>query len=275
MIQIGRFNIHTPLFGTFRLDGGAMFGSVPKNLWSKLIEVDDENCIPLAARGLLIEDGEKTFLVDTGCGTKWSEKRQTIFAIQTQSTESLSFSQADVTHVILTHLHFDHAGGVTYFNDAKEAVLTYHEAIHYLQSKNWEIANDPSVREKASYLPENVWPLQKGNLQLLDGDTEISPGIHVHCINGHTEGQQWVRVTDAGKTLVFPSDLIPTSRHLPLPFIMGYDLCPRTVLDEKARFLQQAVDEEWIVVFQHDLDVVAATITTNERGHHCVKEILE
>jgi glyoxylase-like metal-dependent hydrolase (beta-lactamase superfamily II) len=274
MLQLGSWQIRTVEFGTFRLDGGAMFGSVPKNIWGGIIAVDAENCIPLAARGLLIKTDDRTFLVDVGMGEKWNEKQRAIFAIQNTPVAELGLDLSLVTDVVLTHLHFDHAGGVSHY-DGEQLVLTYPSALHYVQSTNYHIATQPNVREKASYLAENVAPLAQAKLSLLEGDAELVPGISVHCINGHTEGQQWIKVAKDNKIVAFPSDLIPTSRHLPVPYVMGYDLDARTSLQEKATFLEQAHKEGWIVVFQHDPDLKACTVAIDKRGHYCVGERVE
>jgi glyoxylase-like metal-dependent hydrolase (beta-lactamase superfamily II) len=271
MLRLGTWNISTVEFGMFRLDGGAMFGSVPKNIWAGVIPADDENCIPLAARGLLIDTGDRRVLVDVGMGDKWNDKQRAIFAIQNTPAAELGLDYSSVTDVILTHLHFDHAGGVSKF-EGESLELCFPNAQHYVQSTNYEVAKNPNVRERASYLSENVEPLSKAKLMLLQGDTDIVPGISVHQIDGHTKGQQWIKVSQAGQAVVFPSDLIPTSRHLPVPYVMGYDLDARRSLEEKAAFLEQALKEQWIVVFQHDPDLKACTLATDKRGHYCVGE---
>ena len=271
MMTIGPYSIRTVLLGSFRLDGGAMFGSVPKNLWEKRIPVDEENCIPLMARSLLIEGNGKTILVDVGCGDKWDEKRKQIFNIKSVPVEQLPFSVDAVTDVILTHLHFDHAGGVSDYDADGKLQLRFPKAVHYIQKSNLENAQNPGPKERASYLKENIDPLFTGDLRQLDGDTEIFEGISVHRIDGHTVGQQWIKITDGTKTIAFPTDMMPTSRHVGLPFTMGYDMCAQTVLNEKNAFLEQAVAENWIIVFEHDPDTEAATITTNERGAYCLE----
>jgi glyoxylase-like metal-dependent hydrolase (beta-lactamase superfamily II) len=266
-------------FGMFKLDGGAMFGSVPKNLWSKLIPVDEQNRIPLAARGLLIQQGSKLILVDVGMGEKWDSKSRDIFAIQNNSFDQIKLDPTKITDVILTHLHFDHAGGISVYDETDSTHTkikpTYPNAKLFVQRRNLEVAKKPSVREKASYLKENWQVVDQMNVELLDGDTQIYPGIRTHEIFGHTDGQQWIEIESEGRKWLFTTDLIPTSRHLPVPFVMGYDLCAKTVLEEKQAFLEYALKEQAVLIFQHDPDLPAATIQINQKGHFAVKDIVD
>ena len=260
-----QLSVETVVLGRFRLDGGAMFGSVPKNLWSRAIAADAENCIPLATRSLLIRLGDKTILVDVGMGTKWKGRAAEIFAVQTTPLTELPFSATEITDIILTHLHFDHAGGISYF--ANEVLTpTYSQAHIYVQKANLENALAPTERESASYLPENVQTVRDGTTTLVAGATTLFDGISVDVVNGHTKGLQWVKITDSKQTLVFPSDLIPTAHHVPLPYIMGYDMCAETALDEKKCFLEQAYTENWIVVYQHDIETAVSRIGKDDRG---------
>jgi glyoxylase-like metal-dependent hydrolase (beta-lactamase superfamily II) len=265
-MKIGRFVVQEILFGHFRLDGGCMFGSVPKNLWSRSIAADDENCIPLVCRSLLIHDGSRRFLVDVGMGEKWNEKQRQIFGIKNTPASAWGFNQSEVTDVILTHLHFDHAGGISYADAGGQITLSYPHATVHLQQANWSHAQHPTAKDRASYLPENVTPLASAKLSLLDGDTEITPGIFVHKVDGHTPGQQWIEISDDGESLFFGTDLIPTAHHIPLAYHMGYDVCAQTLLAEKQLFLEQALAKNATVCFQHDRDVAAVTLTKNDRG---------
>lgn len=276
-MKSGSFELSTIIFGMFRLDGGAMFGSVPKNLWGKIIPVDEENCIPLASRSLLIRHQDRVLLVDVGLGEKWSEKSKQIFAIQNNSFEKLNFNPKEITDVILTHLHFDHAGGISKYKEGstQEVELVFPQATVYLQEDNFANAQKPSLRERASYLSENVLCLHQAKLKTTKGTQEIFPGITVHQINGHTRGQQWIEVNTGADKFFFATDLIPTARHLPVPYVMGYDICAETAFNEKAHFLQRAVTEDVIVVFQHDPDTPAARVGVNEKGHYCVKEKID
>ncbi len=272
MFQIGPYTITTPNFGNFRLDGGAMFGSVPKNLWAKRIAPDQENCIPLATRSLLIKDGTRTILVDVGNGTKWSEKENGIFNFQPPPAP-LGFTPDEITDIILTHLHFDHAGGISYIKPDGSLAATYPKARVYLQRANLENAKRPNLKERASYIAQNISIVENSPLTLLDSDTEVFPGIYVHRVDGHTVGQQWIEIVGndvrgARQTLFYPTDLIPTAHHLPLPFLMGYDMCASTSMADKERFLERAVKENARIVFQHDVDTASAFVMKDTKGNY-------
>jgi glyoxylase-like metal-dependent hydrolase (beta-lactamase superfamily II) len=263
------------LFGTFKLDGGCMFGSVPKNLWSRSIPGDEENRIGLACRSLLIDADDRRFIIDVGMGEKWSEKQRQIYDIHNAPRNEWGFDPASVTDVILTHLHFDHAGGISYLDQAGELKLTFPEATVHLQRANWERAQNPSAKDRASYMKENIAPLQSAKLSLHEGDTEIYPGITLHRVDGHTPGQQWIEILSNSQRIFFTTDLIPTSHHVALPYHMGYDVCADTLLCEKQAFLDRAVSEQAVLYFQHDGDVAAARITVGARGYHEVLEVVE
>ncbi len=250
----------------FRLDGGAMFGSVPKVLWSKKIPSDEANRIPLACRLLLLEGRGRKILVDTGMGTEWSPKERQIYAIEPLLEVSLESFCADVTDVILTHLHFDHAGGICRIEKG-EVIPTFPNAKIHLSRKNWERARNPSIRERASYLPRFVHALEGADIHWCEDGQEILPDIHAHLASGHTDGMLWLRVGCGLGAVVFPSDLVPTVHHLPLPYVMGYDMCAATTLLEKEAFLGRAEAEDWIVVFEHDAATAAVTVGKNAKGH--------
>ena len=267
-MKIGAFTISEVIFGHFRLDGGCMFGSVPKNLWSRSIPGDTENCISLACRSLLIDIGTRRFLVDVGMGEKWSDKQRQIYGIKNTPKESWGFDPKSVTDVILTHLHFDHAGGITSPTPDGGVELSFPDATIHLQKANWEHANNPTLKDRASYLPENVKPLAKAKLSLYEGTFEIVPGLVVHRVDGHTKGQQWIEITDGSDKLFFATDLIPTAHHVPLAYHMGYDVCAETLLLEKHSFLERARTENALLCFQHDADTAAVRVTMNERGQY-------
>lgn len=267
-MKIGAFTISEVIFGHFRLDGGCMFGSVPKNLWSRSIPGDTENCISLACRSLLIDIGARRFLVDVGMGEKWSDKQRQIYGIKNTPKESWGFDPKSVTDVILTHLHFDHAGGITSPTPDGGVELSFPDATIHLQKANWEHANNPTLKDRASYLPENVKPLAKAKLSLYEGTSEIVPGLVVHRVDGHTKGQQWIEITDGSDKLFFATDLIPTAHHVPLAYHMGYDVCAETLLLEKHSFLERARTENALLCFQHDADTAAVRVTMNERGQY-------
>jgi glyoxylase-like metal-dependent hydrolase (beta-lactamase superfamily II) len=240
----------------FRLDGGAMFGVVPKKIWSRLISSDADNCIKMAARSLWIKDRDKQYLIDLGMGNKWTEKQRAIYNIQDLKHE---FSEQTPTDIILTHLHLDHAGGISEFSSG-ELKLSYPNATIYIQKENYLNATTPNLRERGSYLEENVKILEQAKVTYLDGDSQISAQISSHQINGHTAGQQWLKVTLDHTVIAFPGDLIPTSAHIQPHYNMGYDICAKTLMQEKIAFLEAASEGGWLVIFQHDPAVIAAKI---------------
>lgn len=271
-MKFGRYELSVVNFGFFRLDGGSMFGSVPKNLWAKAIEPDAQNCIKLACRCLLLEGDGRRILVDVGMGEKWNDKSRAIYAIENTPEGSWGFSADSVTDVLLTHLHFDHAGGITKFDSSGNTVRTFVNAHIHLQSSNWDHARKPSLKDRASYLPENILPLDGPGLSLYSGTCEVFPDIVVHKVDGHTKGQQWVEVRSGSDSIMYATDLIPTSHHLPLPYHMGFDLCAETLLGEKQAFLSKAAENNAIVFFEHDPLLAGARVSINDRGHYAVKE---
>jgi glyoxylase-like metal-dependent hydrolase (beta-lactamase superfamily II) len=273
-MTFGRFRVSVVNHGFYRLDGGAMFGTVPKVIWSRLIPPDDENCIPLATRSLVIDAGKRVFLVDVGNGDKWSEKFRGIYGIRNFPPAEVGFDPAAVTDIVLSHLHFDHAGGISKKKPASgaEVELCYPGANVFLQADNYETARRPNARERASYLEENVLVLEQAKLRLTRGSEEIYPGIWVHETNGHTRGLQWLEVRNGDESVVFPSDLIPTSHHLHLPFTMGYDMSAETLLVEKESFLSRASAGRWIVVFIHDPEIAAGRVAIDDKGRHVLGE---
>lgn len=253
-----------------------MFGSVPKGLWERHEKADEKNRIGLAARVLYLCDGTRRVLIDAGLGGKFGLREVEMYEISSPPGEELPFHWDELTDIVLTHLHFDHAGGITVGEGAGEdARLTAPQARIHIQRRNWEIAQAPGPRERSSYLAENVLPLRRARLETLEGEAEPLPGVFVHRSDGHTQGMQWVTVGKGRETIAFPADLIPTASHLHLPFVMGYDMCVETLLREKEAFLCQAEDEGWIVVFSHDRKVPAARIHRGAKGRFQVKEALE
>ncbi|MDO9565165.1 MAG: MBL fold metallo-hydrolase [Candidatus Desulfaltia sp.] len=271
-MRFGNYECFTVETGRFELDGGAMFGVVPKILWERKIPANEKNLIPMQARSLLIQGKGKNILIDTGIGDKLSEKLKKIYKVDLDSANinislsKLGLTCSDITDVIITHLHFDHAGGSTSVMDGK-AVPKFPNAEYYIQKKQWEIANNPSARDRASYMEENFMPLEKaGVLNLIDGPQEIFEGIDIIVTNGHTRGQQHPLIKDKTKPLFFCADLIPTSAHLPAAWNMAYDNFPMTLIDEKQKILTRALKEGWILFFQHDPCIAAATIKQTENN---------
>lgn len=277
---IGKFKIDAVETGIFGLDGGAMFGIVPKVLWSKTYHPGDElNRIPLASRALLVRWDKRILLIEAGNGNKMNEKFRNIYNIDIKKS-SLDFAlllfgikPEDVTDVILTHLHFDHAGGSTTIENGKIAP-TFPHARYYIQKDHLQWAKSPTEKDTASFIPDDYEPLiTDGLLETLDGEGEIYPGIHVKPFFGHTRAMQVVTINDAQQSLLYGADLIPTSAHIQVPFIMGYDNNPLVTLQEKKTILPRACEENWIVVFTHDAFLQAATVDMTDKGFKCRNKV--
>lgn len=271
-MKIGNYELTSIDTGRFWLDGGAMFGVVPWVFWSRTNPPDERQRIQLAARCLLIRGEGKTILVDNGNGNKWSDKIKDIYHLD-NSQYSLERSLAnagivpgEVTDVILTHLHFDHAGGSTKIvNGVLEP--TFPNATHYVQKAHWEQSQHPTDRDRASFMKDDYMLLyERGMLKFVEGEQEILPGISVLVCNGHTTAQQLPLISDGKSTLLFLCDLVPTTSHIPFPYIMGYDLRPLVTLEEKKRILPQAEKEGWLLFFEHDPEIVAVTLRKTEKG---------
>jgi glyoxylase-like metal-dependent hydrolase (beta-lactamase superfamily II) len=255
---LGPWTLHAVETGFFWLDGGAMFGSVPKTLWSRTNPPDERNRIRLAMRCLLLEGEDRRILVDDGAGTKLSPKLADIYRIETgvptleDSLERLGLGVGDVTDVVLTHLHFDHAGGST-AREGERLVPRLPRARYFVQRSNWDNAHAPNPRERASYMPENFDALREaGVLTLWDGPQRPWPGVEVFTFEGHTRGQQGLRVHGPEGALYYVADLIPTASHVRVPFVMGYDMCAIESMDEKRSLLTRAASEGAWVLLEHD-----------------------
>lgn len=279
---LGDFELYTIDTGDIKLDGGAMFGVVPKTLWSRGIEADEKNRISMTMRCLLIKSNNtgKVYLIDNGVGTKFNDKMMNIYQIDfthrelKKSLHHHGFSFEDITDIIFTHLHFDHCGGTTYFNDDGYIAYTFPNATYHINKRHWETATHPNAREQASFLTHNIEPLKESNhVHLVDDLIEYEPGLDTLVVNGHTIGQQLPKIVADGKTIIFVADLLPTHVHLPLPWVMGYDMRPIETLSEKEQFLKQAVANNWYLYLQHDLHEELITIGF-ETGRYFVKEKL-
>ena len=244
--------------GYFLLDGGAMFGVVPKTLWEKVCRSDEKNRIRLGLNSLVIRTPRAVVLVETGIGSKTSQKFAGIYCVETEpglvpALAAAGFRPDDIDFVINTHLHFDHCGGNTRWDDAGRAVPTFPRARYIIQRGEWEAALSPNERDKTSYLPENFVPLQEAGLvDLVDGDREVTPGVDVVLSPGHTRRHQSVLVRSGGQTLYFLGDLVPTAAHVRLPYIMSYDLYPADTLETRKRLYEQAIAGDWVLGFVHD-----------------------
>ncbi|TPG63785.1 MBL fold metallo-hydrolase [Hymenobacter nivis] len=267
--------IHAIDTGLFKLDGGAMFGVVPKSMWQKVYPADANNLCTWAMRSLLIEDGDRLTLIDTGLGDKQDAKFFSRVDYQPtgvldQSLGALGFERADITDVFLTHLHFDHVGGAVARRPDGALVPAFPRATYWSNQAHWDWATHPNPREKASFLKENILPLQEsGQLRFIDPAAGVPAGLPFRELlfaDGHTEKLMVPVLEYQGRTLAFMSDLLPSAAHLPLPYVMGYDMRPLVTLAEKEAVLARAAAENWVLVLQHDHLTEACTVQQTERG---------
>ena len=250
-----------------------MFGVVPKTLWQKTNPADENNLCSWAMRSLLIEDGERLILVDTGIGDKQSEKFFGYYYLHGNDTleKSLArygFNRDEITDVFLTHLHLDHCGGCIQYDDSRENLLpAFPNATYWSNEKHWNWAINPNPREKASFLKENILPIQEsGQLKFLAEGESLHPNIEVLRVDGHTESQMLPLIRIDGKMVAFMGDLIPSVGHIPLPYVMGYDIRPLLTFEEKAKFLERAVDENFFLFFEHDPLIELCSLVQTEKG---------
>jgi glyoxylase-like metal-dependent hydrolase (beta-lactamase superfamily II) len=259
--------------GYFKLDGGAMFGVVPKVLWQKIYPADENNQCNLAMRSLLIKDGEKLILIDTGLGDKQEEKFIRNFGLFGDDTMEKSFAKTpftfeDVTDVILTHLHFDHCGGVLKYNkDKTQFISVFKNAKIWCSQQQWDLAMKPNAREKASFLKENIYPiLETKQLQLFDKNFFLTPNVELRLSHGHTLGLILVYINYNNKNLVFTADLLPIVAHIPAAWVMSYDTYPLVTIDEKTALLNEALEKNQTLFFQHDFYTECCTLKQTEKG---------
>ena len=259
--------------GSLKLDGGAMFGVVPKVLWNKVYPADENNLCTWSMRCLLIETENRKILIDCGMGDKQGEKFTGNYYIENyRSFDSLlsdiGLKTEDITDVVLTHLHFDHCGGAVKHNADKTGdELTFKKATYWIGKEQWNLANSPNPREKASYLKENFVPLyEAGQVKFIEKDMELYPGFSIRLYSGHTDGQVIPFINHNGKTLVYMADFIPSSAHIPLPYVISYDTRPLVSMAEKEKFLREAQEKNYTLFFEHDFYHECCNLARTEKG---------
>ncbi len=271
-MKIGKYEIHTIQTGSFGLDGGAMFGIIPKPLWGLSNPSDEMNRVELTTRNLLLISDTKKILIDTGIGEFWDEKFNRIYSVDytkfslTSELKKLNISHDEITDVILTHLHFDHTGGSTKLIDGKW-IPAFPNAKFYVQKKHHDWARKPSEKDRASFVYNRFNPLyEEGLIKFIDGREFFDDELELIPINGHTFSQQMVKISDSTNTILYCADLFPFSSHIPIPYVMGYDLQPLVTIEEKKKILSEATENEWTLIFEHDPFYEGAKISRNEKG---------
>jgi glyoxylase-like metal-dependent hydrolase (beta-lactamase superfamily II) len=280
-VKLGAFDIYPVTDGRFRLDGGAMFGVVPKVLWEKCCPADERNRIRMGLNCLLIRAHGKNILVDTGFGCKEDAKTREIYAVDRtpplhESLQQQGLAAEDVHMVVNTHLHFDHAGGNTVRNEEGQVVSTFPKAKYFVQHGEYVDAVRANERTRASYRRENFTPIEHvKQWEFLEGDTELLPGVSVVVTSGHTRHHQAVKIESEGRVAFYLGDLIPTVSHLPLPYIMGYDLYPLQTLEAKRWILDRAFEERWLLLFEHDPRIQMGYVNKDVEGKYYLEEVKE
>ena len=264
-MELGNISVDIVSDGTFLLDGGSMFGQVPKSMWELNIKPDRKNRIRLGLNCLLVRTPNATILVDTGTGSKRLDKMRDVYGLNgnklLRELKKLGLTPRDIDVVVLTHLHFDHGGGCTKRDRSGNVLPTFPKAEYLVQRACWDEAMSPNERGRASFVEDDYLPLQeKGNLKLLDGDYEITPGVSAKVTNGHSQGHQMVLIEAGSERIAYAGDLIPTPHHLPLPYIAAFDQSPNDTLDQKRDLLQMAVAGGWLLIFGHGFDYRAGYV---------------
>ena len=274
-MKIGKYKLFSIETSEFSLDGGAMFGIIPKVMWEKQAPSDSSNRIRMVTRSLLlVSDGHK-ILIDTGNGSKWTKNYLDLYNIDLSmyniksSLNKYGFTSDDITDVICTHLHFDHAGGNTIY-DENRLVPSFSNATYWISQKNWDLANHPSQKDRGSFI-EDDWEVLGQNNMIRLVKEEFLPGIKIYFTQGHTDGLMHPVISDGNKTLFYGADIFPTAAHIPIPWVMSYDLRPTQTVKEKDSLLKKMHDEEWILFFEHDPIYQACTINFDGK-HYCMNK---
>ena len=274
-MKIGQYKLYSIETSEFGLDGGAMFGIIPKVMWEKKTSVDSLNRIKMVTRSLLLVSDSHKILIDTGNGSKWTKKYLELYNIDlsryniNSSLKKYGFTTDDITDVICTHLHFDHAGGNTIYHE-NNLVPTFSNATYWISEKNWNLANHPSQKDQGSFMECDWAVLAQNNMIMLVKD-KFLPGLEIYFTEGHTNGLMHPVISDGNKTLFYGADIFPTAAHIPVPWVMSYDLRPTQTIKEKDRLLKKMYDEEWILFFEHDPIYQACTIGV-EGKHYCINK---
>lgn len=266
-------NLYTIDTGFFKLDGGAMFGVVPKTLWQRINPPDEKNLCTWTMRCLLVEEGDRLILIDTGLGNKQSEKFFSFYEPHGDDTIDSSlkkhgFSRDDITDVFLTHLHFDHCGGAVERDGNGMLKPAFQNAVYWSHRDHWNWAINPNPREKASFLSENILPMEEsGQLNFISENEDLIPGFGIRAVHGHTEAMMLPQISYKGKTIVYMADLMPSTGHIHVPFVMAYDVRPLDTLKEKSAFLKEAYDNNYILYFEHDKSIECCNLQMTDRGY--------
>lgn len=276
-MNIGGYQLYSIETSGFSLDGGAMFGIIPKTMWEKEAPADDQNRITMVTRSLLLVGNGRKIIVDTGNGDKWQDKFKAIYNIDTESVNlnaslaKYNFTTDDITDVFCTHMHFDHIGGNTKLVNGKLEPV-FPNATYWMQKENWDLANSPSEKDQGSFM-EADWSVLAENsmIHLVDGKESFLPGINIELSYGHTTGMMLPKIQNSSNTIVYMADLIPMAAHIPLPWVMAYDINPVLTVQEKQNFLPKAVEENWILFFEHDPVHQACTVHFDGK-HYRLKE---
>ena len=278
-MKIGKYDLYSVETSEFGLDGGAMFGIIPKPVWEKKVSADELNRVNMVTRSLLLVSDEKKILIDTGNGTKWEEKYKQIYDINTdqynieKSLGKYGFSSEQITDVICTHMHFDHIGGNTKIKSG-EVVPTFPNAKYWISEENWKLANHPSQKDAGSFI-EHDWKVLAENqmIEIIDGREPFIEGIETIVTNGHTPGLLHPIVSDGSNKLFYGADIFPMVAHIPIPWVMAYDVQPVVTMEEKQKLLQKMEREDWILFFEHDPHIQACTVHKDGKHYKLNKEI--